>query len=87
MNSLIDAWELKKFRKSNGLTQSQVADLLYVTTRRIENWEQGISPMPLAYRELLEFKVGLLTGKTLQERLNSLLPSSGVQPFGAPLYS
>ena len=51
--------ELKKIRLSHGLTQSQVADLLYVTTRRIENWEQGISPIPRAYMELLTIKLSL----------------------------
>ena len=56
-HSLGNAPELKNFRLSHGLTQSQIADLLYVPTRRIENWEQGISPMPAAYWELLQLKV------------------------------
>ena len=56
-NSVTDAPELKKFRKSHGLTQSDVADLLYVKIRSVENWEQGISPMPRAFMELLQLKV------------------------------
>ena len=69
MNSIDAAPELKKFRQSHGLTQSQIAGLLYVKTRSIENWEQGISPMPRAFMELLVIKLG--------ER--------GVEPLATPL--
>lgn len=55
---------LKKFRLSHGLTQSEVADLLDVTTRRVENWEQGISPLPKWCLELLAFKVPFVEPKS-----------------------
>ena len=56
-NSVLSAPELKLFRLSHGLTQSQIAELLYVTIRSVENWEQGISPIPRAYLELLKIKL------------------------------
>ena len=60
MNSINSAADFKAFRLSHGFTQVQVAELLYVNIRKIENWEQGISPLPRGYMELLEIKVGRL---------------------------
>ena len=41
----MDAAELKKIRKDAGLTQADLADLLYVSVRAVSSWEQGINPI------------------------------------------
>ena len=34
---------LKSLRQEKGLTQTQLADILYVSNRSISRWEQGVS--------------------------------------------
>ena len=34
---------IKKLRTSQGLTQDQLAEKLYVTRQTVSNWERGVS--------------------------------------------
>ena len=59
-NSVLEvpnAEELKAFRQSHGLTQAQIAALCHMKTRTYERYEQGRSPIPLVYWELLLLKL------------------------------
>ena len=48
--------ELKKYRTDHSLTQVQVADLLHISVRTYEKWEQ-YRQIPAGYWELLVIKV------------------------------
>lgn len=39
---------LKEFRKVNDLSQNELSDLLQISKRNVENWEEGIT-IPPAY--------------------------------------
>ncbi|GAB4181270.1 MAG: hypothetical protein Tsb002_01080 [Wenzhouxiangellaceae bacterium] len=49
--------QLKQFRKEAGITQKQAADLLYVSLRAYQYWEDGSREMIPALFELLRVKV------------------------------
>lgn len=43
-------------RTEVGHTQQEAADYLYVNKRTYQNWEYGVSRIPLAFYELYELK-------------------------------
>lgn len=51
--------QLRKLRRSRGLNQAQLAELLGVTQPNISRWEAGFEPTPLRLRERLK---DILTG-------------------------
>lgn len=55
--------EIKDLRVSINLTQDQAGNLLHVSTRHFQRWEQGLSVMHLAYWELLTAKVRVLKNR------------------------
>ena len=44
-NELVNNEFLKNFRKNNNLTQVRLANILNVTKKTIEKWEQGANPI------------------------------------------
>ena len=44
-NELVNNEFLKSFRKNNNLTQVRLANILNVTKKTIEKWEQGVNPI------------------------------------------
>lgn len=60
--SMVRDWPefLKKFRASHELTQKNLADLLQIPCRTIENWESGINvPAPYLKRALQDLAKSL----------------------------
>jgi DNA-binding transcriptional regulator YiaG len=58
MNKItIESGELKAYRLSHCLTQTQFARLLHIPYRTYERYEQGRSVIPYAYWELLHLKL------------------------------
>lgn len=49
--------QIKKLRTDAGLTQQDIAAMLYMTPRTVQGWEAGTSAMPPAFFELLCAKV------------------------------
>ena len=43
--SIVDSSFLKNFRKDNNLTQIRLANILGVSKKTIEKWEQGVNPI------------------------------------------
>lgn len=57
--SIIKNWPeyLKQYRKTNKLTQKNLADKLQISIRTIENWEAGINkPAPYLKRALMDIE-------------------------------
>lgn len=48
---------LKEFRSVKDLSQSELADLLQISKRNVENWEEGVSVPPAYLKKALE-KIG-----------------------------
>ena len=46
--------EFKKLRKELGMTQAKCADLLFVSTRTIQNYEMGVHNVPRVYAQMLQ---------------------------------
>jgi|TARA_R110000796_G_scaffold93083_1_gene197491 DNA-binding transcriptional regulator YiaG len=55
--------EIKDLRVSINLTQDQAGNLLHVSTRHFQRWEQGLSVMHLAYWELFTAKIRVLKNR------------------------
>lgn len=49
--------EVVNLRKSEGLTQAEAAELIYVSKRCWQYWEGGVRPMHPAFWELFKMKV------------------------------
>ncbi len=45
---------LRDFRKLNKYSQKQLADLLQVSKRNVENWEEGLSVPPAYLKKALD---------------------------------
>lgn len=51
--SIVDSSFLKNFRKDNNLTQIRLANILGVSKKTIEKWEQGVNPIKGTSSKLL----------------------------------
>ena len=58
--------ELREWRKTRGLTQQQLADLLNISRQAITNWECGIRKIP----PYLNFTLNCLEEKLLNKKHN-----------------
>lgn len=52
--------EFKLLREATGFSQEDLASFLCVAVRRVENWEQGIHPVPAWALKLLAAREPLL---------------------------
>lgn len=63
---------IKTFRKSKGLSQEELADVLHVVRQTVSKWETGLSvpdsDMLIALSEALGVSVSVLLGETVEER-------------------
>ena len=55
--------EIRDMRNSIDLTQEQAGNLLQVSTRHFQRWEQGLAIMHLAYWELFTVKIRVLKNR------------------------
>jgi DNA-binding transcriptional regulator YiaG len=55
--------EIRDIRNSIDLTQEQAGNLLHVSARHFQRWEQGLAIMHLAYWELLTAKIRVLKNR------------------------
>ena len=55
--------EIRDMRNSIDLTQEQAGNLLHVSTRHFQRWEQGKQTMHLAYWELFTAKIRVLKNR------------------------
>ena len=55
--------EIRDLRLSIDLTQEQAGNLLHVSTRHFQRWEQGLAIMHLAYWELFTVKIRVLKNR------------------------
>lgn len=62
MQSSPTAAEVKKARSTTGLSQRQSADLIHVSRRAWQTYEDGTVPMKLGLWELYQFKTGQIWG-------------------------
>ncbi len=68
------AYNIKKFRKIRNLTQTQLAELLYMTPQNISKWELGISVPDIeklcAIAEISEISTDRLLGLSENDNEN-----------------
>lgn len=57
---IVEPEKVKQMRANLGMTQTEMANLLYVSLRHYQSWESGQYDMPMAKYELLCLKIKMM---------------------------
>jgi DNA-binding transcriptional regulator YiaG len=60
---IVEPEKVKQMRANLGMTQTEMANLLYVSLRHYQSWESGQYDMPMAKYELLCLKSKMVNKK------------------------